>query len=354
MKRTLSLLLLPFLLPFLGQAQVLRINPGVHIIVTGAPSLVLNNAPVANYGNFTAGNSTVFFTGDRYSYIGGDNPMAFYNLTVNLPSGYLQLWNNASVSGRITLDNGNLQLNTYTLNLGATGSIIGERNDACITGSNGGTVTATALLNAPYAANPGNIGVEITSSANLGQTLITRGHIQQSNAPGQTGIQRYFDIAPSLHTDAPATLRFYYFDGELAGYSKDGLNLFSDTPGQSNWIVRGKDNSDGINNWVLKNNMPALQRFTLALAPASVASAAAVQVYPNPSRNAFTILLYSAKEKDGVVSLRDQWGRLLQSKAIHCQPGMNKIEWNISSYAAGAYNLVFDRLDVKNTTVVKQ
>jgi len=352
MKHTL-LLLLPSVLPFFGQAQV-RINPGVHFIATGAPTIVLNNAPLVNYGQFDAGSSTVFFTGTDHSYIGGDNPIAFYNLALNIPSGHLQLWNNTAVSGRVILDSGNLQLNTYTLSLGATGSISGERNEARITGNSGGAITAIALLNAPHAANPGNIGVEITSDANLGQTLITRGHVPQSNAPGQTGIQRYFDILPSLHTDAPATLRFYYFDGELAGYSKDGLNLFSGTPGESNWTVKGKDNSDGINNWVLKTNVPASQRFTLALAPAAIASTASAQIYPNPSRNAFTVSLYSSTEKEGVISLRDQWGHILQSKAIHCQPGVNKIEWNISGYAAGAYNLVFDRLNVKNTTIIKQ
>ncbi len=343
-------LLLPCLLPFCPQAQASpALNPGVHIVVTGAPSLVLNNAPLINNGDFVPGNSTVFFTGDYPSYVGGDNPVGFYNLVLNLPSSDLQLWNNTSVRGYVKMDSGNLQLNTYTLDLGTTGFITGERNEARITGSSGGTITVTALLNAPRAVNPGNIGVEITSDANLGQTLITRGHAQQSGAPGQAGIQRYFDIAPSLTAGATATLRFYYFDAELAGYSKDGLDLFSGMPGQSNWTVRGKDNSDLINNWVLKSNVPALQRYTLALAPRATASAASVQVYPNPARNTFTMLLYSTKEKDGVISLRDQQGRLLKSKPIHCLPGANKIEWNISGLAAGAYTIEFDRLELKST-----
>src|SRR5882724_6355327 len=212
--------LLTCLLSFYAQAQVLRINSGVHFIMTGAPNLVMNNAPLANNGLFTSGSGTVIFIGGAHSYIGGDNPIAFYNLRINIPSGDLQLWNNTAVSGRITMDSGNLQLNTYTLDLGATGSISGERNDARITGSNGGAIQAVALLNAPRAANPGNIGIEITSDANLGSTVITRGHLQQADARGETGIRRYFDISPSLHTDAPATLRFYYFESELGDYNK--------------------------------------------------------------------------------------------------------------------------------------
>ena len=342
------------LLPAFGQAQRLYIAPGAQLVVNNAPSLVLNNVSLVNNGSFAAGNSTVVFTGTSRLYIGGDNPTAFYTLTVHAPSNEVQLNTNTFVTNRMAMDSGNLQLNTYTLNLGATGFISGERNGARITGTDGGAIVATALLNAPHAVNPGNTGVEITSDANLGTTTVTRTHRQQSNNSGQTGIQRYFDIVPSYNSAAPVTLRFYYFDDELAGNTKNTLSLFSGTPGQDNWAARGKDNSDDINNWILKSNVPVSQRFTLAVATDSRITGSSMLVYPNPSRDAFTVRLFSEKEKDLVVRLQSQWGQILETKTIHCQAGNNTIEWNISKYAAGTYLLVFEGNDVQHTKIVKQ
>jgi len=342
------------LLPCCLHAQSLRINPGVQVTMSGAPYLVLNNTSLVNNGRFITDNSTVLFAGATHTYIDGSSPISFYNLTVHIPSGELQLHTNTIVTGTMAMDSGNLQLNTYTLSLGSSGRIMGERNDARITGNSGGTITITTPLDAPHAVNPGNIGVEITSNANLGPTLITRGHVQPDNAQGQTGIQRYFEIAPSLHRDALAALRFYYFDSELGDKNKNELDLFAVPPGQNNWTLQGKDYSDGINNWVLKSNVNPSQRFTLAPARNNTVSGASVQIYPNPAREAFTLLLFSATEKQGIISLSDQSGHVLESRMIHCLPGINKTTWNIAGYAAGAYHLVFNRLDVKNTTILKQ
>jgi hypothetical protein len=354
MKRFNYIILLLSLLPYSLRAQNLRIGPGTQVVVTGAPAIVLNNISLINNGHFIAGNSTVSFNGDTQAYIDGNTPISFYRLAVNLPSGELQLYNNAGVTGDITMNDGNLRLNHYTLSLGSAARIIGERNEARITGGNGGAVTITVPLNGPHAVNPGNIGVEITSNANLGPTLITRGHFMQSCSAGQTGIQRYFDIMPSFHTGAPATLRFFYFDSELGDNNKNELNLFTAPPGQNNWTTEGKDYSDGTGNWLLKSNIRTLQRFTLAPALTSKITGASVQVYPNPSRDMFTLLLFSATEKEGAISLQDPAGRTLESMRIHCRPGINKVVWKISQYAAGVYHLVFEQLDVRNTTIVKQ
>jgi len=352
MKRFTYILILLPLFPCCLRAQGLRISPGAQVIVTGAPNIVLNNAPLVNNGYFATGSSTLLFTGPGDTYIGGNNPVSFYNLAVSIPSGELQLRNNATINGIITMNSGNLQLNAHTLHLGSSARINGERNESRITGRNGGAITITALLNVPHALNPGNIGVEISSEANLGTTVITRGHTMQNNAQGQTGIQRYFDIVPSLHTDAPATLRFFYFDNELGDNNKNELDLFAARPGQNNWTAAGKDYSDATGNWLLKSNIKPLQRFTLA--PALNNIAASVQVYPNPSRDVFTLSLFSATEKQTVVSLRDQWGHILETRTIHCLPGINKTKWRMSTYAAGAYHLVFEKTGIRNITVLRQ
>ncbi len=361
---TAALKVLPILLPICLRSQELRLSAGVQLVATGAPNLVLNNISLINDGGFTADSSTVIFRSDAGvriggntfsgARIGGNSPLSFYNLTVGGSSGDLRLANNIAVAGHVTMDSGNLQLNHYRLDLGGTGSIWGERALSCITGLDGGTITVTASLAAPQSINPGNIGVELSSPENLGLTVITRGHTPQTNADGTTGIQRYFDFVPSTNAHLHATLRFFYLDGELGASNKNELAVFSNTAGQSGWISRGKDAADIIANSVTKSNIDELHRFTLATEFPKTAEKAAAQVFPNPAGDKFTLVFFSALQKDAFISLYDAAGNQLELRKTHCQPGTNTIEWPIGRYAAGVYRVAFDNMDIKPAAVIKQ
>jgi Secretion system C-terminal sorting domain len=342
------------------RAQGLYLSPGINWVAKGSPRLVLNNASLTNDGNFSADSSIVLFTGDSsasHSFIGGYIPVSFYNLTISKSSDDVQLNNNAVVTGTITLDSGNLQLNNYTLDLGNSGSIARERDNSCITGNRGGTIKITAVLNAPHAINPGNIGVELTSQANFGSTVITRGHLQLTNSSGETSIQRWFDIEPATNPNAPASLRFFYLDGELAGKDRNALVLFSSKEGDDNWSIGGKDASDQIAGWILKNNIGQGRRFTLAMGSANSKPGSAItslQIYPNPSHDMFCVQIVSEGEGNGVAQLYDVSGQLLEAKRVYWQTGVTTINWNISKYAAGIYYLSIGNLVGGTTNIVKQ
>lgn len=348
-------------LPFGIQAQGLHIRPGAGLVISGAPNLVFNNAGLINDGRFLAGSSTVIFTGDTAAsktFIGGDNPIAFYNVSVSRPFHDLQLNNDAAVTGSITLDSGNLQLNNYTLDLGTTGRITGERNSACITGTNGGIIKVTALLNAPRAVNPGNIGIEFSSDANLGWTTITRGHTRQTGPAGPTGILRYFDIDPEMTTNAAVSLRLYYLDGELAGKDKNALSIFSGAEGNNNWSLWGRDKADPENDWVVKNNTGPLHRFTLAIPDAGTKSNLTgtfrITVIPNPVSGAFRTSLFSDSEKDQVLNLYDQAGHILATKLVHCNAGLTGLYWNVAGLANGVYYLSSGNASAGAVKIIKQ
>ncbi len=338
-------------LPFGSFGQGLHIANGAQWIVNGSPSLVLNNVSLINNGNFETGNGTVLFTGDAPALIGGDRPIQFYNLVIGKSFNDLQLNNDAAITGNIVMNSGNLQLNNYTLDLGITGTVVGEKNSSCITGVNGGTIKKTAFLNAPQGINPGNIGVELTSQAYLGSTVITRGHVQQSNTSGQSGIQRYFDITPEANGNLQATLRFFYLDGELAGKDKINLTVFSSPEGRNDWASSGKDKSDPAGNWVVKSNIDELHRFTLAIPGGGklVGKVGSLQIFPNPSTGAFRTSLVSETTKTSVISLYDQKGHLIERKTIYCQAGVNTIEWNTVHLAAGNYFLATE--DMPGTAI---
>jgi hypothetical protein len=344
------------------RAQGLHLTSGINWVVSGSPYLVLNNTGLTNNGNFSADSSTVLFTGDLNtfgSFIGGERPVSFFNLTISKSSNDVQLNNNAVVRGMITMDSGNLQLNRYSIDLGHSGKIIGERNSSCITGVQGGTIKITTVLNAPHAVNPGNIGVELTSDADLGSTVITRGHEQLTNSGGATSIQRWYDIIPETNANAAAGLRFFYLEGELAGKEKNALTVFSIKEGDNNWSVRGKDAADPIGNWVLKSSITPGFRFTLAngsdaLSSRPGSSIASVQIYPNPSHDAFSMQIVSEKEGNGVIRLYDVSGHPLEEKMVYWQAGVTRVDWDISKYAAGVYFLSVGTKFGRTLNIVKQ
>lgn len=348
------------LLPFGLWAQSLHTGPGIHLVVTGAPSIILQDAALINDGRLSPGNSNIVFTGNapaKTAFIGGSRTAAFYRLTLSKTQGSLLLDNNITVDGLLSMDKGNLELNNHSIDLGSTGSIAGERNESRITGANGGTIKVTALLDAPQAVNPGNIGVEITSAAYMGATTIIRGHVAQDNAAGETGIQRYFDIAPAANAGLHASLRFYYFDNELAGNDKTALSLFAAKNGQHDWTAAGRDNANAPAGWVTKNDIGPLGRFTLAIdkgTPAAAGLKAAAFAWPNPSRNGFTLFVSATAEKDLVIGMYDLQGRLLETKTLHCAVGSNQVQWNTSKLAASTYYLRFSDPAIKNIAVVKQ
>lgn len=325
------------------QAQV-QSSPGLKLVATGPLKLVLQDAALVNNGEFIPGNSTVLFKGTAPLRIGGNSAIRFHNLTVGEE---IVLDNDIQVAGSLTLEKGNLQLNNHSIDLGYTGRIDGERNEARITGSSG-FIKAKAILNAPAAINPGNIGIEISSTATLGETEIIRGHTVQLD-----GTQRYYDIRPQFNTNLRASLKFYYLDVEMNNNQEDALSVYSSKG--SGWTEAGKDKSDINTNWVVKNELSQLHRFTLAGATNKVlAGKTSVQLFPNPTPGQFTVMLNSAEEKETALNLYDQLGRLLESKRIVCRIGANNVTWNIARYANGTYYMSFTNLDLKTVKIVKQ
>ena len=121
------------------------------------------------------------------------------------------------------MTSGNLDLNGNDLTLGtANGTIMSESESSRVTGPSGGVVRKTMDLNAPSSVNPGNIGVAITSSENMGSTTIERSHVPESIGGGSS-IERSFAITPTTNTDLDATARFSYFDAELNGNTDTDL-----------------------------------------------------------------------------------------------------------------------------------
>jgi hypothetical protein len=176
------------------------------------------------------------------------------------------LLSNLSVVSKVNFSGGLLNLNNSVLNLGTTGifSNESELSRAFTTGT--GFVQATATLNNPSAANPGNLGAVITSNTNLGTTIIKRGHKIQTGISGSNNsIMRYYDIIPTNNMALKVTLRFYYFDAELNSIQETRLYQWK-SANLVNWDFMGALSRDVNADYVEWKTYSKFDRVTLATA----------------------------------------------------------------------------------------
>jgi len=241
------------------------ISNGAQFSMSGNLQLTLSNMDLVNNGTLSAGTGTISFTGNASSDIRGSESIQFYELEVNKTAGNSVILQRAVGVGRqIIFTAGFLDLNGYDADLGSTGLLSGEQESSRIVGGNGGEVIFNGELDAPVAANPGNLGILISSTQNLGNTIIKRGHQPQA-ASGATGssILRYYDILPTNNTGLNASLRFQYFNGELNGLDESALIFWEKTAAQT-WTALGFDGRNFNTHYVEKTGIASFDRFTLS------------------------------------------------------------------------------------------
>lgn len=243
----------------------LVITPGAQFNIQGNTQLTLENTSLVNNGSFVAGTGIVSFTGNSTSSISGNQPIQFYNLVINKTAGAsVSLQRAISTTLQVHFISGFLDLNTHDINLGTTGILNGEQETSRIIGANGGQVLFSTALNAPVAVNPANLGAIISSSQNLGNVIIKRGHQSQINSYGQgNSMFRYFDIQPVNNTGLNATLRFQYFDGELNGLTEGNL-VFWKSADATHWTNEGFTVRNTTQNYLEKSGIPSFARWTLS------------------------------------------------------------------------------------------
>lgn len=249
----------------------LQLTPGATFKTSGNAYLILENLHIINNGSLqqTSGNGIVKLTGGLNVNLSGSSATIINQLMMTKSgSASLNLQTNLSVVSNVTFNGGLLNLNNNTLDLSNTGSFIGESelSRAFTTGT--GYIQATGILNNPTANNLGNLGAEITSTKNLGNTIIKRGHKVQTGISGaNNSILRYYDIIPDINMALKATMRFYYFDAELNSLAEASLYHWK-SANLVNWDLMGADSRNLIANYVERKTYGRFDRITLATATA--------------------------------------------------------------------------------------
>lgn len=256
---------MPLLFLVYSASAQLTVTPGAEFFMNGNIPVALNNTDLINNGIFAGGVNTVSFSGDASSSISGIGNLRFFQVEINKSadkSVFLQ--KKIDVVNRVLFLSGFLDLNGFDLDLETTGRIDFEHEDSRVTGANGGQVLLTTNLSSPVTANPGGLGLFITTNQNLGNVIIKRGHQSQVNGAGLgASILRYFDIVPENNVNLDATLGVNYFNGELNGFNKNFLEFWQ-SPDNVHWTDVGFSVREASNNFVNKTGIGSFSRFTLS------------------------------------------------------------------------------------------
>ncbi|MEM7368687.1 MAG: T9SS type A sorting domain-containing protein [Bacteroidota bacterium] len=210
--------------------------------------------------NVSDGQGQVELNGFSPQTIGGSSASGFHDLRLSNPSG-LMLDQDISVGGTLDMEFGNLDLNGQIISLSETASLMGESDTSRIFGATG-EIQTTRDLGTPAGMNIANLGVEITSSTNMGSTRIIRGHTTQMVGTGNS-IERYFDIIPANNSNLDADFRMYYFPSELNGQDANTLALFRLNSGATNWTP-ALGNSNVAGGYVEQSGIDAMALWTLS------------------------------------------------------------------------------------------
>jgi hypothetical protein len=346
-----------FIIQSTAQGTMLT-TAGSNIKTANNAFIVLDNIHLVNNGSFVqaSGNGTTKFTGNADVVISGSGIITFDKLNIAKTSAKVMLQQNVNVIAQVNFTSGLLDLTNSVLDLGTTGTVNGETETSRIFTLGNGYAQIINTLNAPVAANPGNLGAIITSTKNLGSVMIKRGHLAQTNVSGTTpGILRYYDILPANDNGIKATLRFQYFDAELNGLNETTLELWRQD--KKSWTNAGYTSRNAILNYVEKTGISALSRWTLSGAlngplktiqnvytyePVKQISETKNQlsVWPNPVLQTLNITIDVIKSSSISLKLYDARGALILMRDGKLSNGKNSMSIDVSNLATGAYNLV--------------
>lgn len=208
-------------------ANLVLSGSSIRLVSSGSPTrIVLHNANMTNnasFSSFIPGNGTVLATGlASPSVIGGTDSTLFYNLRTDKSVSELQLASTIHVSNEVELISGNINLSNYTLNLAATGNLLGETypggRRAYCNDNQSGRIRAVRTVGAGTNLNIAGLGLDLTlTGGSAGSTIIMRGHDRQTSTTmtGGTGIGRYYDVYPSNNSGFTYDFLFRYHDNEL-------------------------------------------------------------------------------------------------------------------------------------------
>ena len=244
-----------------SNAQVFIQNNGV-VACTGNPVITIQNGDLINNGDFfTAAGKVVFNGTTENATIGGSHTTSFHILELDKDGRQLFLDSPIEVRGNVVFQNGLFDLNGFDLDLKFPATLVDEHAESRIVGPNGGETVLHINLEPLLTFNPGNMGIRIFSTENMGFTTIRRGHVPAAIGSNLSA-ERYFSIEPANNTNLNATVRIYYFDPERIHIPEAELSLWRNDG--ADWEEIGATDRDATANYVERSGIDHFSTLTLS------------------------------------------------------------------------------------------
>lgn len=248
-----------------AQVGVLHISNGAKLISTNGSNVTLNNAKLSNLGEVSLTESTMHFTGailkDSQVLVGTGFTSLGY-IKVNKSVNDIQLKKSISVNRVLSLASGGIELVSGDVELSNTGELQLETPTNRVYGA-GGELKSARLVTVPSAYNQANLGAVLTSSINIGNTQVYRGH-KTISVNGSNSALRYYKILPMNNSGLNATLKFNYFDQELNGVNESDMQIWYSTDNGTTWIQTKASQRDATANFIETNKLNQMAWFTIA------------------------------------------------------------------------------------------
>lgn len=257
-------LMLPLLMLTLYSFSQLKIRSGAAINLRDGVIMTISNLDLDNDGtlNPAAGAARILFRGTNDNTVFGTGVTGFDVLEIaKTGNGSLLLGRDIDIRSGIWFTSGYINLNNHVITLLGNTALNNESESSHIIGTSGGYVQSSMQLNNPQAVNPGNLGLIITSSQNLGFTTIRRRHQPLPVDANRVSIQRLFEIVPENNTALNATLRMHYLESEMKGFTESWLGIRT-SDDLSTWTKR-KSSENTAGNFVETSGVASLAHITL-------------------------------------------------------------------------------------------
>jgi len=257
------LCLLPaFLATARGQAT-LTLTSGASWVSQGGTHLVLDDTGLAVSGTYDDPAGTVHLRGILPVGLWGAVGLSLHSLEVDKTGGWVALGSDAEIRQELRLSQGWLDLTQYQLQLGLTGYLSGEDENAYVTATGTGYLVR---FDSPLAGVPldaGNLGLTLTSGLDLGFTEIRRYH--QPYAVGtSSSLGRSYAVLPTVNSGLNAAVTFTYRDGEMGSLLESDLSLFGSDDQGTSWTHLGYSSRDAATNEVVLTGLNSLGFLTAA------------------------------------------------------------------------------------------
>jgi hypothetical protein len=238
-----------------GATLIIGSENGIRASLMGSSGAVRVSG-TRDYG--TAANFE--YRGIANQRLGSGFPATANNLTIDNPLGvYVDSLTTFTINGTLTCTSGHLDLDSANLVLGPTAQLAETPGNTVTSGR--GVITTTRTLSSPLGStNIAGMGLYIGSSADLGSTVIVRGHQSQGSIPGSS-VKRYFAVTPTTNTGLAATVVYQYDASELNGQLPSLMKLWSSTNSGSSWTALVTTN-DAVNYKVTATGLDGLNMFT--------------------------------------------------------------------------------------------